>query len=1131
MVSVQGDVQLVRGRASARTELNAPLCAGDEIRVPMRGRAAIALNNETMVRLDQGATLTLGAPTADNAAPLGICSGALYVITRTPRRFKVKTPFVNASVDGTEFLVEVERALAPAACTLEEFSPLQVAALLEGARVTVVEGVVTAENGLGVVALKSGEMATDQSPPGGAIAIRPRDAATWTLHVPTVLEYQLAAGAAQRSSEPQQAGDPDRSIRVTATLASLEGTQGDGSVRRSAQRVGLLLLLGRMDEAKSLLRDVFASGTSSSERSFSDMHSLAAVVAVVENDKAEAFTQADAAVRLDPESPAAWLALSFAQQADFRIQEALVSAQKADAVIQPAMWSNPGEAVPNPKRALALARVAELHLANGDLRRAQAAADLALAANPAFARTQMVFGFSYLLRLDIDRAKTAFTRAIQLDQTDPLPRLGLALAKIREGDLSAGRLDLEIAASLDPGNALVRSYLGKAYLEELRGPLARTQFELAKQADPLDPTPHLYNAMRLQAGNQPIDALNDLQRALELNDNRAVYRSRLLLDQDRATRQIDMASVFNDLASDREAVAIASQSVTEDPSNYSAHRFLSEAYARRERNDIARTSEILQAQLLQPSSLSPVAPELPFVDLGSPGAGAPSAAFSNEYSSLFERNRTQVSAGALLGNLGAKSARLVISTLQGPVSASAGYFDTSSDGFRPNGDISHRLRNGFAQFAVSPFLSLQAEYRERHTSYGDVVMHFDPAYFAPRDRNDFDQRSTRAGLTYRPTPQSTLIVSAVSGKEFYDFRLFADAFYDALYKVDDSARVYEIQYQQRSGIANVVAGAGHSRVSGHAYFNFDFTPGFSAPCPAGFEPCTGLSQTKVNQWNGYVYAHFRRIAGVEATVGLSRDAYVNDDLVIRRWNPKFGVRASLTPDTTLRLASFRALKRALLTQQTIEPTQIVGFNQFYDDIAGSDSKFVVGAVDSRWSATSHIGLEVGRQSNRIDSPTGGAGFATVAAQYLTTEWLRVDVNVRPSAELVLAIGAWAERFVFNSTLPGYPSPTYLLTTRVPITARTFLPNGFFADATVTGVAQKVRRLAASPEPVGSDSFALMDLSFGYRLPNGRGTLSLDVKNLFNTKFSYQDDDFRSTETRHAPYLPVRRVWLKASLAF
>ena len=40
---------------------------------------------------------------------------------------------------------------------------------------------------------------------------------------------------------------------------------------------------------------------------------------------------------------------------------------------------------------------------------------------------------------------------------------------IREGDLDAGRGELDIAVSLDPDNSLLRSYLGKAYYEENSG--------------------------------------------------------------------------------------------------------------------------------------------------------------------------------------------------------------------------------------------------------------------------------------------------------------------------------------------------------------------------------------------------------------------------------------------------------------------------------------------------------------------------------------------------------------------------------------------------------------------------------------------------------------------------------------
>ena len=57
------------------------------------------------------------------------------------------------------------------------------------------------------------------------------------------------------------------------------------------------------------------------------------------------------------------------------------------------------------------------------------------------------------------------------------------------------------------------------------------QFAIAKELDPNDPTPWFYDAIRLQTENRPVEALRNIERSIELNDNRAVYRSRLLLDR------------------------------------------------------------------------------------------------------------------------------------------------------------------------------------------------------------------------------------------------------------------------------------------------------------------------------------------------------------------------------------------------------------------------------------------------------------------------------------------------------------------------------------------------------------------------------------------------------------------------
>src|SRR5439155_4507521 len=176
------------------------------------------------------------------------------------------------------------------------------------------------------------------------------------------------------------------------------------------------------------------------------------------------------------------------------------------------------------------------------------------------------------------RAQEAFERAIALDPADPLPRLGLGLARIRRGDLQAGRQEIEAAASLDPGNSLVRSYLGKAYYEERRDGVAGEELGRAKALDPSDPTPWFYDAIRKQSVNRPVEALHDLQRAIELNDNRAVYRSRLLLDDDLAARSANLARIYDDLGFQQLGLVEGWKSVNTDPTSNAAHRFLADSY-------------------------------------------------------------------------------------------------------------------------------------------------------------------------------------------------------------------------------------------------------------------------------------------------------------------------------------------------------------------------------------------------------------------------------------------------------------------------------------------------------------------------------------------------------------------------
>ncbi len=218
-------------------------------------------------------------------------------------------------------------------------------------------------------------------------------------------------------------------------------------------------------------------------------------------------------------------------------------------------------------------------------------------------------GFAYLTQVKTKESKKAFEKAIELDQADSLPRLGLGLAKIREGDLKEGGREIEIAASLDPNNSLIRSYLGKVYYEEKRTKLDGREYAVAKELDPQDPTPWFYDAIRKQTENRPVEALQDLQTAIEFNDNRAVYRSKLLLDSDLAARSASLARIYNDLGFQQLGLVEGWKSVNTDPGNFSAHRFLADSYSALPRHEIARVSELLQSQLFQPINITPIQPQ------------------------------------------------------------------------------------------------------------------------------------------------------------------------------------------------------------------------------------------------------------------------------------------------------------------------------------------------------------------------------------------------------------------------------------------------------------------------------------------------------------------------------------------
>ena len=68
---------------------------------------------------------------------------------------------------------------------------------------------------------------------------------------------------------------------------------------------------------------------------------------------------------------------------------------------------------------------------------------------------------------------------------------------------------------------------------------------------------------------------------------------------------------------------------------------------------------------------------------------------------------------------------------------------------------------------------------------------------------------------------------------------------------------------------------------------------------------------------------------------------------------------------------------------------------------------------------------------------------------------------------------------------------------------------------------------------GKDDFFIVDAAIGWRIPNRLGIVSLEVRNLFDEEFKYQDDSFREfrDEPSIGPYIPDRTILGRLTLSF
>ena len=1080
IVSLQGRVEVQRGEAGAwmAAALDDRLCVGDAIRAGAFARAALALTNDSVLSLDQLTTMRLGGEAETGRSLLDLLLGDVHFFSHRPRALEIVTPIANAGTEGTEFLMRARP---------------------DRTEVIMFEGRVRLQTPAGELLLASGDaaVAVAGAAPRPEIVARPRDAVAWSLYYPPILAPLAERRAAPGTLPPalQQAVERVAANDYEGAIAALDAVpEAARDARYYTFRAGVLLNVGRAEEAAQAIDRALALDPEAA-----DALAQRAVIAVVQNRRDDALKDARRAVELSPDSAPARIALSYAEQASFDLEAARATLREASER--------------TPDDALVWARLSEIELSFGNLNAAQTAADRAVALAPDLERTQMVLGFAALTRIDIDAARAAFERAIALDSAEPLARLGLGLARIRAGHLEAGRREIEIAAALDPNNSLLRSYLGKAYFEEKRDPQDAQQYEIAKQLDPNDPTPWLYDAIRLQTINRPGEALQNIQRSIELNDNRAVYRSRLLLDSDRASRGTSLALIYDNLGFLQPGINEASKSLTLDPANAAAHRFLSDIYVGVRRREIARVSNLLQAQMLQNLNTNPIQPSLSEANLNLVTQVGPARAGFNEFTPLFERNQAQLNVTGVAGNNDTYGGEGVVSMLYDRYSLSAGAFGYTSDGWRENNDNKQNLQDVFFQSAITPELNAQVEFRRRHSDLGDLAFNFDRNLFSRTSRRDIDQDTYRAGLRYSPLPSSDFLLSLIYGDLTDDFK---DDAFSSRTRTKDQGPQTEGQYIYRRDLFNLTTGFGYSDVD------------------RNYVDKSQSNKQQLSNKSGYVYGNFNFPSSVIWTAGISYDDFKHNALKVEKVNPKLGIQWNITKDLILRGAVFQFVKPALINNQTLEPTEVAGFNQLFDDANGTAAWTYAVGLDHRLMSNLFIGGEA--TWRELSSPLLNKQAQAKQLENLDEQTHRAYVHWLPIPEVALSVEFVYDKFSAEKgkiKTVQFGDPEKLVTYSVPFGVRYYHPSGAFASVGAAYVWQDVNRDEFNFRgfPSGSDDFFVVDAAIGYRLPKRFGIVSLSVSNLFDSKFKYQDDNFREFQDNASigPYIPDRQILARVTL--
>lgn len=330
---------------------------------------------------------------------------------------------------------------------------------------------------------------------------------------------------------------------------------------------------------------------------------------------------------------------------------------------------------------------------------------------------------------------------------------------------------------------------------------------------------------------------------------------------------------------------------------------------------------------------------------------------------------------------------------------------------------------------------------------------------------------------------------------------------------------------------NVTAGGGAYRI------DTDQLTTEYGPSNPNHTTITPIKDYRNDRDNAYIYSNINFPRNISTTLGLSYDSIhigrKNEGYDSISFNPKFGFQWDITSNLRFRAAWLETVRPALVASQTIEPTQVAGFNQFFDDVVGTQSRRKGIGLDARITSNIYSGFEISERKIQVPSVAEGR-FNKNNGSNQVEKLYRAYLYWLPHSNWAVKGELQNEQLtkLTPKLTDDSPGPNRIDTLSASIGLKYFNPNGVLGALTGTHVEQE---LGAYPGLgyTAESKFFLLDTSIGYRFPNRRGIISFDARNLLDRQFKYWGSYFQNNEqlTVSPRFIPGRTFFVRLTLNF